>query len=121
MTGRLQDATLVRFVDYGCRVLSVADELERKRRSRRIIDQIVGSGTSAGANAFEASEGISKPEFLKCLGITAKELNETRFWLLLIGKAKWITDNRLAPLLAETLELLAIVKAIIVRTKKRSS
>ncbi|MEX2216960.1 MAG: four helix bundle protein [Phycisphaeraceae bacterium] len=120
MTGRLQEATLLRFVDYGSRVLSVADQLEQKNRSRRVVDQLIGSGTSAGANAFEASEGISKREFLKCIGITAKELNETRYWLLLISKVRWIPDERLAPLLAETLELLAIVKAIIVRTRKRT-
>ncbi len=117
MGGRLREDTLQRFVDFGLGVLSVIDDLERGRRPRRIIDQLVGSGTSAGANAFEASEAMSTKDFLKCLGVTAKELNETRFWLLLLGKAAWAPSTKTDHLLNEVGEFLKILKAIIVRTK----
>lgn len=109
----------MRVVDYGVRVLAVVEELERSKRSRRIVDQLTGSGTSSGANLFEASEAISQPDFLKTIGLSAKELNETRFWLLLVTKAHWIPEKRVTPLLGETMELLSIIKSIIVRTKRK--
>jgi four helix bundle protein len=49
-----------------------------------------GSGTSVGANIFEADEAMSRPDFCRMLGIVIKELNETRFWLRLVVARKWI-------------------------------
>jgi len=118
MGGRLHEETLDRFRRYGSRILDVVDTLERDHRPRRVIDQLCGSGTSAGANAHEAHEGLSKLDFVKCLGITAKELSETRYWLLLIADKKWLPPQRLEPLLQETVELLSIVKTIIARVRR---
>lgn len=79
--GRLKDDMLERVERYADRVLDVTEALERSRRPRRVVDQMTGSGTSVGANAFEADEAMSAKDFIKCLGVILKELNETRFWL----------------------------------------
>src|SRR5882724_7932311 len=75
--GRLRADTLLRVEEYSDRVLDVAAALEVKRRWPRIIDQLVGSGGSVGANAFEADQAMSAKDFMKCLGTVLKELNET--------------------------------------------
>ena len=118
--GRLRAETLERMESYADRVLAVADHLERKRRPRRIIDQVSGSGTSAAANVFEADEALTAKDFAKTLGITAKELNETRFWLRLFIRRGWFKPKQLSPLLEETLELKSMFGAMIVRTRDRS-
>jgi four helix bundle protein len=53
------------------------------------MDQIAASGTSVGANTFEADEAMSRKDFCKALGIANKELNETRFWLRLFVRREW--------------------------------
>ena len=118
MPGRLREETLDRVVEYGRRILSLAEQLESDRRPRRVIDQLIGSGTSVGANLFEAHEAMSKADFIKCLSIAAKELHETMFWLRVMLRQSYYSTDRLEPLLQESDELLAIIKTIIARTKQ---
>lgn len=120
MAGRLREETLDRVVEYGRRILSLAEQLESDRRPRRVIDQLIGSGTSVGANLFEAHEAMSKADFIKCLSIAAKELHETMFWLRVMLRQSYYSTDRLEPLLQESDELLAIIKTIIARTKQNT-
>lgn len=116
--GRLHQQTLDRAEAYADRTLDVVEALEKQRRSRRIIDQLAGAGTSVGANVFEADEAMTAKDFAKSLGIVAKELNECRFWLRLIGRRGWIPAERLGTLLQETEELKAMFGSMVVRTHR---
>ena len=117
--GRLELEFLDRIERWCDRVLSVSETLEKQGRSRRITDQIIGSGTSVGANIFEADEAMSTKDFIKCTAIALKELNETRFWIRLITRQSWIAPDRLESFLDETNELRKILGSIIARTKQR--
>lgn len=118
---RLREETLKRFEDFGDRIPALGEVLEKDGRSRRLVDQLVGSGTSAGANAFEAAEAMSKADFIKCLCITAKELHETICWIRLVMRRRYVAEKRLQALLKETHELLAIIKVLIGRAKRGTS
>ena len=115
--GRLKDEMLERVERYADRVLDVTEVLEKSRRPRRVVDQMTESGTSVGANSFEADEAMSAKDFIKCLGVILKELNETRFWLRRCVSRKWIPQHRLDPLLEETRQLRAIFGTMVVRTR----
>lgn len=119
--GRLELEFLDRIEHWCDRVLSVSETLEKQGRSRRITDQIIGSGTSVGANIFEADEAMSTKDFIKCTAIALKELNETRFWIRLITRQSWIAPDRLESFLDETNELRKILGSIIARTKQRAT
>ena len=45
-----------------------ARTIPRDSVTDRIISQLVGAGTSVGANYIEADDSVSKKEFLKCIG-----------------------------------------------------
>ena len=120
MSGRLDDDLLVRFEDYAVRVLNVADALDRNGVYRRVVDQLAGSGTSPGAHMHEADEALSRADFVRILGGAAKELRETRFWLRVATRKRWLSSTRLGPLMDETEQLLRIVKAMKVRTEKNT-
>lgn len=70
--------------------------------------QVLRSGTSVGANYREADSGRSKPEFIAKMGDCLKELSETDYWLELMAAEEIIPPDRLAPLIKETRELIAI-------------
>lgn len=53
--------------------------------TQRMIPQIIGSGTSIGANYCEAADAESKKDFIHKLGICRKESKETKYWLRLIA------------------------------------
>lgn len=61
-----------------------------------IAKQLLRSGTSIGANSFEAQNPYSKKDFIKKIKIAAKELEETKYWLYLCKHSKnYPFDDRL--------------------------
>lgn len=120
--GRLRPETLVRCRTLACRVLDVVQVLEKGRLvPRRVIEQLAAAGTSVGANAYEADEALSRADFVKTLGISVKELNETRFWLELCAEREWVAAARLALLLNEVREIKKMFGTMITRTKARGT
>ncbi|PYK40362.1 MAG: four helix bundle protein [Verrucomicrobia bacterium] len=55
--------------------------------TNRIITQLVGAGTSVGANYVEADDAVSKKEFLKNIGTCRKEARETKHFLRITVRA----------------------------------
>ncbi len=53
--------------------------------TKSIIDQLVRSGTSIGANYYEANGAASKKDFKNKIHICKKEAKETLYWLRLLG------------------------------------
>src|SRR5437879_10431825 len=49
--------------------------------TNRIITQLVGAGTSVGANYVEAGDAVSKKDFLKSIGTCRKEARESKHFL----------------------------------------
>lgn len=102
---------------FSDRCLAVAEQLDAERRFARVVGQLVGSGTSVGANVAEADQAMSTADFRKCLSIAIKELAETRFWLCLCIRRNWIADVKLQPLLDELQEMRLIIGSILSKTR----
>ena len=62
-------------------------ELLEERRKYVIARQLLRSGTSIGANIREAQSSESRADFIHKLKISAKEAQETEYWLLLCKKS----------------------------------
>ncbi|MBX3377808.1 MAG: four helix bundle protein [Phycisphaeraceae bacterium] len=119
--GRLNPAFLERVESFSDRMVGVAETLAGQRSLSRVVDQMIGCGTSVGANVFEADEALSRADFAKTLGIAIKEVSETRFWLRLAARRKWVKPERLASLQKEATELKLILGAMISRTRRHAS
>ena len=72
-----------------------------------------------GANYREACRARSDPEFVAKLGDCLKELDETAYWLELLGESELLPATKLISLLTETNELLAIFTTISKAVKKK--
>ncbi len=79
--------------------------------------QLVRSGTSIGANAEEATGGISRKEFKFKLGISYKEARETKYWLRLLHDTGYLDSNSFKTLFKECDEILRILYTILKNTK----
>ena len=73
---------------FGEQVIEFAKKIPENSVNRRLINQLVGAGTSIGANYCEATEGVSKKDFKHKISICKKEAKETRFFLRMIAKAE---------------------------------
>ena len=86
----------------------------------RIINQLVGSGGSIGANYCEASEAESKKDFIHKIGICKKEIKETRHWLRLLARANQERKDEIRVLWEEAQELLLIFSKIIRSSRNKT-
>lgn len=115
---RLREELLDRTESFSHRICDIADAIEELKKSRRVVDQLYGSGTSIGANAFETSEAMSRPDFCRGISVILKELAEIRFWVRFVAKRNWIAQKRLSEIDTELKELRLIYGAILARSRK---
>ncbi|OGM03529.1 hypothetical protein A2715_02655 [Candidatus Woesebacteria bacterium RIFCSPHIGHO2_01_FULL_39_32] len=78
-----------------------------------LINQLVRSSTSIGANYREANDSLGKKDFIHKLRIARKESKETIYWLELIIEANPDKTKIANDLLKESEELRNILSAII--------
>ena len=69
-------------VRFALSVIRYCEVLEHDRKYV-IAKQLMRSGTSIGANIFEAQNAESRADFVHKLKIAAKEASETLYWLIL--------------------------------------
>jgi four helix bundle protein len=76
-----------RTAKFGEAVIDFANTVPQTPVTNRIIAQLVGAGTSVGANYAEADDAVSKKEFLKNIGTCRKEARETKHFLRMVVRA----------------------------------
>jgi four helix bundle protein len=72
---------------FGEAVIDFAKTIPQNAVTNRIITQLVGAGTSVGANYVEADDAVSRKDFLKSIGTCRKEARETKHFLRMIVRA----------------------------------
>lgn len=67
-------------------VIAVCDDIEPRKGRGVLVNQIVRSVTSVGANIHEANYASSKADFINKFHIAPKECAETEYWIeMLVG------------------------------------
>ncbi len=71
---------------FSLAIIKFAEKLEERKRYV-ISTQLIKSGTSIGANFWEAQAAESRADFIHKMKIASKEAEETKYWLLLCSAA----------------------------------
>lgn len=79
-------------MDFSVRIINLVKELKAKHESV-ISNQIGRSGTSIGANIYEANYAQGKKDFISKLEIALKEASETGYWLELLYRTGYIDQT----------------------------
>ena len=82
----------VQSMDFAVSIIKLVKQLKEKRETI-ISNQIGRSGTSIGANIREAQYAHGKADFIAKLQIALKEANETGYWLELLFKTDYISEE----------------------------
>ncbi len=73
-----------RLIQFSLKVIKLAEELKKEKVFFSIIDQVIRSSTSIGANVVEAKSSGSKKDYIHFFEIALKSANETNYWLIII-------------------------------------
>lgn len=79
-------------MDFSVDIINLVKVLKSNHESI-ISNQIGRSGTSIGANIYEAQYAQGKKDFISKLEIALKEASETGYWLELLYKTKYIDEQ----------------------------
>ncbi len=72
--------------------------LKTKTKESVLTNQLLRSGTSIGANVYEAQYAQGKKDFISKLEIAQKECFETEYWLDLLFETGYIEESIYKPL-----------------------
>ena len=76
---------------FSVQIINLVKDLKAKHETV-ISNQIGRSGTSIGANIYEANYAQGKKDFVSKLEIALKEASETGYWLELLHRTNFIDD-----------------------------
>ncbi len=104
---------------FALRIIRLYTALPKTTEAQVIGKQLLRSGTSVGAHYREARRAKSDADFVNKMEGGLQELDETGYWLELLGEAGIVKPPRLKPLLDETEELIAVFVTMVKKVKSR--
>jgi four helix bundle protein len=104
---------------FAVAVVKYMNTLKTNNVSAPLVNQLIRSATSVGANVMEAQAASSKRDFTKYFEIALKSANETKFWLCVMRDGLEIEDGRINELLDEAIQLSKILGSSILTLKNK--
>ena len=80
-------------LDFALHIINLVKQL-KEQRENIISNQIGRSGTSIGANIREAKNAHGTADFISKMQIALKEASETGYWLELLYKTNYISEEQ---------------------------
>ncbi len=101
--------TLDKSKNFAIRIVRLYQYLCTEKKEFVLSKQLLRSGTSIGANLAEAIYGISDKDFLSKMYISLKECAETKYWLELLFKTDYLTEQQYRLINEDCTELIKLL------------
>ncbi|MEM6320676.1 MAG: four helix bundle protein [Bacteroidota bacterium] len=101
------------------RIVKLHKYLLKEYKAYDLGRQLLRSGTNPGAMVREAFNAESDKDFIHKLGVGQKELGETMFWLELLYKTGYLSDDQFNSLYGDTEEVMKLIRSSIITKKKK--
>ncbi len=86
---------------FALHIIDACDSIEEKRGRSILINQLIRSATSIGANIFEGNYAESKQDFIHKFRIALKECFEAEYWIDLLRGCGTLSEEVSEFLLSE--------------------
>lgn len=108
-----------RTLTFSKKIIQICKKLVVNTVNKKLIDQLIRSACSIGANYREANDTAGKKDFIYKLRIARREAKETTYWLELIQEANLELHEECNRLIEESLQLRNILSAIITNSYQK--
>ena len=98
-------------------IVNLCMEIKEHRKSKILLNQLLRSGTSIGANIHEANYAASKADFINKFQIALKECYETDYWLGLFKDTNMISATEYNEMFAQCSKIRKLLIASITTAK----
>ena len=90
----MKDSELrTRAKSLGLHIIAICDDVDTHKGRGVLVNQVIRSATSIGANLHEAGYASSKADFINKLHIALKECAETEYWVEMLAGCNAITQE----------------------------
>ena len=106
--------------EYAVNVVKICSSIKERGKSNALVNQFIRSGTSIGANIYEANYASSRADFINKLQIALKECYETEYWIGIFKDVQMITDEEYKKLYSENSKIRIMLIASINTSKENA-
>ena len=78
---------------FAIEIIKICKDIRENRNEKVLVNQLLRSGTSIGANIHEGNYASSRLDFINKFQIALKECYETEYWLELFKETNYIDQN----------------------------
>ena len=103
---------------FAIRVIKLSQYLRERHCENVLIQQLLRSGTSIGANVSEAEQAQSRADFISKMSIALKETSETKYWIKLVFATNYLTESEKESILSDCVEIEKMLTSIIKTSKE---
>ena len=107
--------------EFALRVIRLVQSLPRGQMADVLGKQLLRSGTSVGANYRAACRAKSRADFISKMGIVEEEADESMYWMELLIESGLVQHDRVADLLNEADQLVAMTVSSIQTARSNKS
>ena len=107
--------------NFAVDIVNTCSDLKESKKVNVLVNQLMRSGTSIGANIHEANYAASRADFVNKLQIALKECYETDYWLCLLHDTNHLPDSAYQDLFAQCSKLRKLLIASITTAKKNGT
>lgn len=107
-------------IEFSICLIKYLNKIEKQRTTLPIVDQLIRSGTSIGANIHEAQTSQSNKEMMRYYRIALKSANESHYWFLLLDSILE-NDSEKSNLKSELNNLRNILGKTLIRLKEKEN
>ena len=106
-------------LNFSVRVVKLYKYLMDTKSESVMSKQLLRCGTSIGANISESISAESSSDFIHKLAISQKEAEETLYWLLLLYRTDYLTQEQYNSLYNDCIELKKLLSSISITMKQQ--
>ena len=114
---RDDNVILEKSMSFAVRIVNLSRYLREERQEYVLSKQVLRSGTSVGANVREAIYGQSRNDFIAKMSISLKEAAETEYWLELLMRTAYLTDEQYQSIKNDCSEMAKLLTSIVKKAK----
>ena len=74
-------------------IIKICRDIREERNEKVLVNQLLRSGTSVGANIHEANYASSRLDFINKMQIALKECYETDYWLEIFMRTNYLQEQ----------------------------
>ena len=87
--------------DFAVEIINMCKSIKETKRESVLTNQIMRSGTSIGANIHESKYAYGTADFIAKMQIALKECYESEYWLELLNRTGYLSDEQYKIILNE--------------------